>query len=157
MSFAFHAMRANPQGHNRYSSNLYEKVKERTSKLMSGKNNPFYGKGHFGKDNGFYGKTHTDEWKKRHSEILSKRFSGKKNPFYGKTQPQWVKDLLKEKWGKPIEVDFDDGTSQKFVCKRDLGVYLGKSKHLGAKLNNPKFRHLWEKYGITNIKEIDKK
>jgi len=155
MSFGFHGMRRNPNGNGkRYNSRLYENVKKRISYLISGENNPFYGKGHFGEDNHFYGKTHKPETKKKISENLTGLMLGEKNPFYGKNHSDETKQKLREQRSKPIEVLFTDGRIQCFPTKRSLGPYLGKSEALGAKLNNPTYKCLWEKYNIENIKEL---
>ena len=43
--------RINSEGKCRVSSKVFEKHRKRMSYMISGKNNPFYGKGHFGENN----------------------------------------------------------------------------------------------------------
>jgi hypothetical protein len=156
MAFALHGMRrSHSKGNQRYYSKSYEKTKVRISELTSGKNNPFYGKGHFGKDNHFYGKKHSVEslGKMKETHRLNPMI-GCKNPFYGKHHTDETKKKLRVDKSIPIRVIFQNGSVETFESKRQLGLHLGKSKELGLKLNNPKFQHLWKKYNITNIEEI---
>ena len=156
MAFGFHGMRrSNSKGNVRFYSKIYEKTKIRISKLTSGKNNPFYGKGHFGKDNHFYGKKHTKESieKIKEANLLNPKF-GNDNAFYGKRHTEETKRTLREKRSIPIRVTFEDNLVKEFEYKRQLGLYLGKSEALGAKLNNPRFYYLWKNYKIINIEEI---
>ena len=156
MAFGFHGMRRNPYGNGkRYNSKLYENVKKRISHLMSGENNPFFGKGHFGEDNHFYGKSHTPEARKKISEHLTGLMVGEKNPFYGKKHSNETKQKLREYRSKSIVVTFADGKTKKFPTQQSLGPYLGKSTHLGSKLNDPKYKYLWENYNIINIERIN--
>lgn len=156
MAFGFHAMRrSHSKGNVRFYSKLYEKTKIRISKLTYGKNNPFYGKGHFGKDNHFYGKKHTKESieKIKEANLLNAKF-GSDNAFYGKRHTEETKRILREKRSIPIRVTFEDNSVKTFEYKRQLGLHLGKSEALGAKLNNPRFYYLWKNYKIANIEEI---
>lgn len=50
-----------------------------------------------------------------------------------------------------ITVKFIDGSTLFFKRREELGIFLGKSGSLGAKLANPKFHHLLEKYNIDKI------
>lgn len=156
MAFGFHAMRrSHSKGNVRFYSRLYEKTKIRISALTSGKNNPFYGKGHFGKDNHFYGKKHTKESRQKIKEAMALNPKmGKDNYFYGKKHTEESKKIMRDIKGIPIKVTFDDGCVKLFTYKRQLGLHLGMSEALGAKLNHPNFKHLWKKYNITNIEEI---
>ena len=156
MAFAFHGMRrSNSKGNNRFYSKLYEKTKTRISKLTSGKNYPFYGKGYFGKDNHFFGKKHTKNslQKMKETNLLHPKI-GSNNSFYGKNHTEETKKILREKRSIAIRVTFENNFVKTFEYKRQLGLHLGKSEALGAKLNNPRFRYLWKKYKICNIEEI---
>jgi len=152
MAFALHGMRkSNSKGNKRYYSKLYESIRIHFSHLTSGKNNPFYGKGHFGKNNHFYGKTHTKKTKAKIKEALSGLMIGEKNPFYGKKHSAKTKKILKQIRSHKIKVIFYDESEVILNCKKDLGRYLGYSNELGLKLNNPKYKHLWKKYNIKDI------
>jgi group I intron endonuclease len=56
---------------------------------MKGIKRPEHSENMKGKGNSFYGKSHTEETKKKLSEMKS----GKKNPFYGKTRPDHSKKM----------------------------------------------------------------
>jgi len=121
------------------NSKTYQSIIEENRKMLTGKNNPFYGK------------THTPEFRKYISELNKELQKGKKNGFYGKTHTEEAKFLLSLHRLKPFRVYFFDGTSILFGKTDDLGIYLGMSTHLGGKLLNPTFRHIWKKYNIQNI------
>lgn len=137
----------------RYNSTIFQKIRIKMAKYNSGKNNYFYGKRFIGANNPFYGKTHSDETK----EYLSKMFKGKKtginNHFYGKKHTKKTKQILKDKQSIPIEVLMLSGEKIILPSKESLGVYLGKSKALGKKLNNKKYSYLHKNYGIASIRE----
>ena len=67
-------------------------------RLIDGKNNPMYGKGYkvAGEKNGMFGKTHTDEVKKKLSELCKQRI-GDKNHFYNKHHSDETKRKISEK------------------------------------------------------------
>lgn len=153
MCFALHGMRRSRTG-KRYNSGLYERSRIRISELISGKNNPSYGKKYYGSDNPFYGKTHTKEAKEKMS-AAQKRKTGPKNSFYGKKHTEKTKKTLGQIKSKPIRVTFTDGKIIKLPSQKSLGTYLGKSEHLGLKLNKVQFSHLWEKYNILRIENED--
>lgn len=121
------------------NSKIYEKIITKNRKYMLGENNPFYGKKHTAES----------------IEKMSKRHKGKQigteNPFYGKTHND--KTLLKLSLSrcKPFRVYFFNDESILFSQSSYLGLYLGKSTHLGAKLLRPEYEYLLKNY---NIKEI---
>jgi len=153
MSYAFVTMNRDRTGQrfNHINSHLYELIKEKTREDFIGKNNPFYGKGHFGKDNHFYGKTHTEKSKQKMRESHVGKHSGENNHFYGKIHTEETKQLLSDRRSVPLLVIFLDGKEIQFKKRKDLGVFLNKSEHLGAKLLKPKYKHLWLKYNIKDI------
>lgn len=69
----------------------------------------------------------------------------------GKIVSEQTKDKLSNYRSIRITVEFIDGSIITFKNRLDLGIYLGKSASLGAKLVKPENRKLWVKY---NIKEI---
>ena len=162
MSYAFVTMRrSNKSLRNGINSRLFETYKKIASKQFLGEKNPFYGKGFFGKDNPMYGKPchykMTEEEKNIWKQNISKGIIGEKNPFYGKKHSEDMKKYLSEKRSKYITVFFKDDKIEKFRGYGDLGVFLGKSKHLGAKLLKPQFIHLWKKYNIERIEVYENK
>lgn len=107
-----------------------------------------------GKNNSFYGKTHTEETKKLIS-IKNKEYNLlNKNSFYGKKHTEETKKILSIKKSNPIKVYFDDGTFIIFSQYKYLGIYLGKSGHLGCKLVKPQFQHLLKNYSIIRIERL---
>jgi len=155
MSYAFVTMNRSRDGnrHSKINSKLYELIKKRIRSDFTGKNNPFYGKGHFGKDNHFYGKTHTEETKKKIKESLKGKNIGKDNHFYGKTHTEETKRNQSKIKSISILVIFENGTRKKFINRREFGFYLGYSGQLGWKLAAHKNinKHLWPKYNIKDI------
>lgn len=156
MVFALMRMRNTSRYHKReyLNSKNFSYVKEIISKNMSGKNNPSYGKGLFGKDNPFYGKTHSKEVIEAIRENSRKHSAGSNNPFYGKQHTNETCQRLSQLKSIPIKVLFFDGTVITFSNRLELGKYLGKSVHLGAKLLKPAFKHLWKNYCIQDIETI---
>jgi hypothetical protein len=156
MAYAFHIMKSTPHRAKgiRYTSRSFENIRIRLSKYFSGKNNPFYGKGRFGKDNPFYGKKHTEKTKQSIKNAHKGKFKGINNPFYGKKHTKKTKQKISKSRSIPISVEFCNGKKVILKNKRHLGIYLKKSAELGAKLNDCRFKHLWTKYGIKDIKEI---
>lgn len=105
---------------------------------------------------------------KNHQRLYSKNFEamrklsaknqlGEKNGFYGKLHSTKTKQYLCSRHSINIIVYFDDGNIYKFTNRLELGVFLGKSKHLGAKLLKPQYFYLWKKYSITNIEILERK
>lgn len=74
-----------PGGHGTYGGwKQTQEVKNKLSKRMSGKNNPFYGK------------SHTQETKDKISKNRKDKCLGKDNPMYGKTHSPEVKHKMKK-------------------------------------------------------------
>lgn len=121
------------------NSKIYDRIIRENRKNMSGKNNPFYGK------------THTEEVRQFISKHNKLNQAGEKNPFYGKKhKDETITKIIFNKI-KPFRVYFFDGESVLFAQSKYLGIYLGKSTQLGAKLTNPKYKNLLKNY---NIKEL---
>lgn len=140
----------------RISSKQYESIRQSCREYFTGKNNPFYGKGHFGKDNPMslpknYHRFLNAVRSVEHRKKMSERFLGNKNPFYGKKHSTKTRKILSEKRCQPIDVLFNTGESMKFEQYGNLGKFLGRSTHLGAKLCSGNYNHLWNKYGIKEI------
>lgn len=114
-------------------------MKIKLSEMMSGKNNPFYGK------------KHSEKTRQRISQILTGKMVGEANPFYGKKHSEETRRHISEMRSMPIKVIFVDFSELTFKNRKELGPFLGKSCHLGAKLLNPKFKHLWKNYNIKDI------
>jgi hypothetical protein len=145
----------------RINSKQYETIKLLCREHFVGKNNPFYGKGHFGKENPmslpknyekFLHAIRTPEYRTK----MSKLFSGEKNPFYGKQHTEKTKKILSQVKSKEIEVLFENGEIIKFSQCGHLGKFLGKSDSLGKKLCSGNFNYLWGKYKIKEISKNDK-
>lgn len=96
----------------RYKLNAeeYEEIKKNYSQMLSeqmnGENNYFYGVHMYGENNAFYGKTHSEENKKKMSDIKKIQYIGEGNPFYGKHHSEETKAILREKnIGKKYSVE----------------------------------------------------
>ena len=133
------------------NAKLYDQIKNKIRKEFCGKKNPFYGKGHYGKDNHFFGKKHTKQSKERMSNALK----GRKPTFLGKRHSKKTREKLRKIHSIPIVVFFTDGSKKEFSNRLELGLFLQKSKELGAALLRKEKHHLWSKYNISNI-EIKK-
>lgn len=116
-----------------------EAMKQKLSKMMSGQNNPFYGK------------KHSEETRQHISEILKGKMVGEANPFYGKKHSEETRQHISEVRSMPIKVIFADSSELTFKNRLELGPFLGRSCHLGAKLLKPNFKHLWKNYNIKDI------
>ncbi len=164
MAYALMAMgmlNSKEKGLQRISSRQYETIRNICKEYYTGKNNPFYGKGHFGKDNPmslpknykrFLNAVRSKEHRKKMSEIVS----GENNPFFGKCHSRKTRKLLSKQRSQPITVLFNDGRTVKFDQYGELGIFLGKSTHLGSKLCKVIHKNLWKKYGIEEIIKHDK-
>ena len=82
--------------------------------------------------------------------------SGVNNPFYGKVHKEKTRRRISEKRKQPIEVIFENGDRKIFDQYGDLGTFLKKSTHLGAKLCKDKHKDLWSKYKIKEITKCQK-
>lgn len=71
-------------------------ILEHKSLHMSGKNNHMYNIHLYGKDNPFFGKHHSNEWKKKHSEIMKQKNNEQNHPMYGKHHSEKTKKLIRE-------------------------------------------------------------
>lgn len=129
----------NKQKNIKINSKIYDRIIRENRKNMSGKNNPFYGK------------THTEEVRQFISRNNKLNQVGEKNPFYGKKHKDDSLAKMSFNRIKPFRVYFFDGESVLFAQSKYLGLYLGKSTHLGAKLTNPQYKNLLKNY---NIKEL---
>ncbi len=145
----------------RISSKDYESIRLTCRKYFVGKNNPFYGKGHYGKDNPMslpenYNRFIDSVRSAEHRRKMSELCSGEKNGFYGKHHSSKTRKTISTKRCQPIEVWFEDGEKLRFRQYAELGTFLGKSTYLGAKLCSGNYNHLWKKYRITEIIKHDK-
>ena len=132
----------NKQKNIKINSKIYEKIITENRKNMTGENNPFYGK------------THTPEVKKLISENNKINQIGNKNPFYGKKHTDKTKANISFIQSNPFRAYFVNGESILFSQANYLGLYLGKSTHLGHKLVKPKYNYLLKNYNITEIKYL---
>lgn len=154
-------MNSKKKCHRRVDSKQYERIRLACKKYFEGKNNPFYGKGHFGKDNPMslpqnYNRFLSVVRSTKHRKMMSELFLGEKNPFYGKHHSEKTKKILSKQKCQPIDVLFDTGKRVRFEKYGELGVFLGKTTYLGAKLCGGKHNHLWKNYGIQEILKHDK-
>lgn len=98
-----------------------EERKQEWSQLVSGKNNPMYGR--VGEQNHFYGKHHTDESKKKNSDSQKRLYeNGYVNPNKGKAmseeQKEKISNLRKGKYcGK------DNPNAKAVICLNTLEVF----------------------------------
>jgi hypothetical protein len=97
MAYAFFRMKQSNNEHKRIkSSSDYDRVRKSISYLVSGKNNSFYGKGHFGKDNPM---SKPENRESHRIGMLSRSqpdYTGENNPFYGKNHTKETKQKLSE-------------------------------------------------------------
>lgn len=164
MAYALIAMgRTNAKGkdNKRISSKKYETIKKICREYFVGKNNPFYGKGHFGKDNPMsvpenYDRFLTAVRSEKHRKKMSEISRGEQNAFFGKTHSPKTRQAISEKRKQPIDVLFENGKREKFSQYGELGIFLGKTPYLGSKLCNRNYSYLWKKYGIKEIIRHDK-
>ena len=117
----------------------FEKYRTLYGKQCSGKNNPFYGKKHSKKVLKII----------RDKNIEWCRMNG--NSFLGHKHKQESKDKVSKTKSLITIVQFLNGKKIEFQNIGKLGIYLGKSTHLGYKLLLKDMKHLWKKYNIKNI------
>lgn len=106
-------------------------------------------------------KINNEYWSKpenraRRNTSLSEMNRGEGNPFFGKSHKEETKKVLSNIRKQPITVVFDNGNRANFDEYKDLGIYLGKSGHLGAKLCKPQYEYLLKNYGIKEIIKNEK-
>lgn len=107
--------------------------------------------GQHGSTNPFYGKSHSGETKLK-IKLNQPNSFGANNSFYGKSHSDETKEKLSNLRSIPIMVTFANGHLQSFKNRLQLGPYLNRSTHLGAKLLKEDFKYLWANYNIIEIK-----
>lgn len=104
----------------------------------------------------FSGRKHTAESKEKMSRSQKDLSSKRANPFKGKKHTSSTKESIKRSLSKPIHVIMNDGKELVFTNRLELGLFLGMSKHLGAKLyTNRERKDLLNKYSIQEIRDYE--
>ena len=100
-----------------------EERKQEWSQLVSGENNPMYGRK--GEQNPFYGKHHTDESKKKNSDSQKRLYeNGYTNPNKGKTMSDEQKDKISNtRKEKGIAKGENNPRARKVICLNTLEVF----------------------------------
>lgn len=140
MAFAlFRFGQSNKITERKMTSKSFDKYRKIYGSQCSGKNNPFYGKTHSPKV-----RKVISEKNKNWNEIHGNSFLNHKHTDEYKQQSSLKKSI-------PVIVEFLDGSIKEFPNRYHLGIFLGKSKALGAKISEKEFSYLWPKYNIKNI------
>lgn len=135
MAYAlFQFRRCNANGEKRFTGAMYEIAKKKLNSLISGINNPFYGKGHLvsGKRNHFYGKHHTKETLQKMSISSLEKCKGEKNGFWRRQHSNKTKKIISDKLRSLIypcgPYEFISPSGKKYLVTEGLKAFCENHK-----------------------------